>query len=108
MMGPTILGCCGPQKLPEQGRCNGDVLACLGEVWEHFIVLDDPLVHVAGHGMCTPTISMAFDISLELHALLLKLESCFLELLVSGHQLLCLQARWGPCIPLYLIIKVIH
>ena len=38
--------------------------------------------------MHAPTISVALDLSLELHAFLLELESCFLELLVSGLQLL--------------------
>ena len=33
-----------------------------------------------------PTISVALDLSLKLHAFLLKLESCFLELLVLGLQ----------------------
>jgi hypothetical protein len=56
----------------------------MGEVWEGFIILDDPLVHVIGHGARTPTISVAFDLLLELCAFLLELESCFLELLVLG------------------------
>ena len=98
-MGLTILRRCGPQKPPDQGRRSSDVLAHPGEVWEGFIVLDDPLIHVAGHGARTPTVSMALDLSLELHVFLLELESCFLELLVPG---------WGPCIPLDLIIEVIH
>ena len=51
---------------------------------------------------------MALDLSIELHAFLLELESRFLELLVSSLQLLYPQAWWGPCIPLDLIIKVIH
>ena len=59
-----------------------------GKVWEGFIVLDDPPVHVAGHGVCTPTVSMVLDLLLELHAFLLELESCFLELLVPSLQLL--------------------
>ena len=92
-MGPTILGRRRPQKPPEQGHRSSDVLAHPGEVWEGFIVLDDPLVHIVGHGVCMPTVSMALDLSLELHAFLLKLESCFLELLVSGLQLLYPQAR---------------
>ena len=83
-MGPTILGRRGPWKLLEQGRRSSDVLAHPGEVWEGFIILDDPLIHVAGHGRCTPTVSMVLDLLLELHAFLLKLESCFLELLVPG------------------------
>ena len=68
----------------EQGRGGGDVLARMDKDWEGFIVGDDPPVHVAGHGACAPTISMALDLPIELHAFLLELESCFLELLVSG------------------------
>ena len=87
-MGLTILRRYGPQKPPDQGRRSSDVLAHPGEVWEGFIVLDDPSVDVAGHGACVPTVSMVLDLSLELHAFLLELESCFLELLVSGLLLL--------------------
>ena len=83
-MGPTILERRGPQKPPEQGRHNSDVLACSSEVWECFIILDDPPVHVASHGARAPTFSMALDLSLELHMFLLELESCFLKLLVLG------------------------
>ena len=67
-------------------------------------MLDDPPVHVVGHIAHTPTISVA----LELRAFLLELESCFFELLVPCPQLLYLQARWDPCIPLDLIIEVIY
>ena len=63
----------------EQGHHGNDVLACPSEVWEGFVVLDDPSIHIAGHGARTPTVSMA----LELRAFLLELESCFFELLVS-------------------------
>ena len=59
-----------------------------------------------GHGARTPTISMALDLSFELRAFLLELESCFLELLVCL-QLLYPQVRWGPYIPLGLIVKVV-
>ena len=83
-MGSTILRRCEPQKPLEQGRCSGNVLACLGEVRECFIIIDDPPIHVAGHGACTPTVSVVLDLSIELHAFLLELESRFLELLVSG------------------------
>ena len=79
-MAPTILGRHWPRKAPEQGRHSSDILACLGEVWEGFVVHDDPLVHVMGHGAHTATVSMALDLSLELHAFLLELESCFLDL----------------------------
>ena len=100
-----ILGCRGLRKPPEQDRRGSDVLACPGEVWEGFIDLDDPPVHVTGHGAHMPTVSMALDLSLDLCVFLLELELCFLELLVLGLQLLYLQARWGPCIPLDLVIK---
>ena len=83
-MGPTILGRRGPQKPPEQGYRSSDVLACLGEVWEGFIVLGDPPIQVTGHDARTPTVSMALDLLLELRAFLLKLESFFLNLLVPG------------------------
>ena len=55
----------------------------------------------------TPTISVALDLSFELRAFLLELESCFLELLVPGLQLFHPQARWGPCIPLDLVVEVV-
>ena len=84
MMGPTILGCRGLRKPLEQGRHGSDVLACPSEVWEGFVVLDDPLIHVAVHDARTPTVSMALDLSIELRAFLLELESCFLKLLVPG------------------------
>ena len=102
-----ILGRRGPRKPLEQGRCGGDVLASPGEVWEGFIILNDPPVHVTSHDACTPTVSMALDLSLELRAFLLELESCFFELLVSRPQLFYLQARWGPCIPLNLVVEVV-
>ena len=87
-MGPTILRRRRPRKPPEQGHRSSDVLARSDEVWEGFIVLDDSPIHVAGHGACTPTVSVVLDLSLELHAFLLELESCFFELLVSPPQLL--------------------
>ena len=67
---------------------SSDVLACPSEVWERFIVHDDLLVYVVGHGVSTPTVSVALDLSIELCAFLLELELHFLELLVSGLQLL--------------------
>ena len=72
-MGSTILGCHGLWEPSEQGRRGSDVLACLGEVWEGSIIVDDPPVHIASHGMRTPTVFMALDLSLELYALLLEL-----------------------------------
>ena len=87
-MGPMILGHRRPRKPSEQGCHYSDVLACPGEAWEGFVILDDPLVHIVGHGTCTPTVSIALDLSLELHAFLLELESCFFELLVPCPQLL--------------------
>jgi hypothetical protein len=40
-------------------------------MWKVIVILDDPLVHVAGHGACTPAISAASNFTLELYALLL-------------------------------------
>ena len=98
MVGLMILGRRGPQNPMEQSRHSSDVLARPGEVWEGFIVLDDPSVHVTGHGARTPAVSMVLDLLLELCVYLLELESCFLELLVLGLQLLHPQARQGRCI----------
>ena len=64
----------------EQSRHGGDVLACTGEVREGFIIYDDPLVHVMGHGTCAPTVSAALDLPIELRLFLLELKSCFLKL----------------------------
>ena len=50
MVGLTILGRCGLWKAMEQGYCGGDVLACPSKVGKGFIIGDDPLVYVAGHG----------------------------------------------------------
>ena len=88
-----ILGHRGPRKPSEQGRHSSDVLACSGEVWEGFIILNDPLIHIVGHGTCTPAVSMALDLLLKLRAFLLELESFFLELLVPSLQLLHMQER---------------
>ena len=80
MVGPSILGCRRLRKPPKQCCHSSDVLAFAGEVRERLIILDDPLVHVTGHGACAPPVSMALDLSIELYMLLLELESCFLEL----------------------------
>jgi hypothetical protein len=52
------------------------------------VILDDPPVHVMGHGACTPAFSTACDLTLELYALLLQLEAHILELLLPRPQLL--------------------
>ena len=83
-VGPMILGCRRPQKPMEQGCRSGDVLACPGKVWEGFIILDDPPIHIVGHGTRAPTVFMALNLSIELRTFLLELESCFLKLLVPG------------------------
>ena len=51
---------------------------------------------------------MALDLSIELRVFLLELESCFLKLLVLGHQLLHPQVGWSPYIPLNLVVEVIR
>ena len=81
-MGPMILGCCKPWETLEHGHRSSDVLTCQGEVWEGSIVFDDSLVHIAGHGACTPIVSTVLNLLLELYVLLLKLELWILELLV--------------------------
>ena len=68
----------------EQGRRGGDVLARPREAREGFIIGDDPSVHVAGHGVGPPTVSMALDLLIELRVFPLELESSFLDLPVSG------------------------
>jgi hypothetical protein len=40
-------------------------------VWEILIVPDDPSSHVEGDGARTPTVSVAFNLVVELRALLL-------------------------------------
>jgi hypothetical protein len=69
-MGPTIFRCCRLREPSEQGHRGNYVLACPCEVREILVILDDPLVHVAGNGACTPTVSVVFDLTLELRALL--------------------------------------
>ena len=83
-VGTMILERHGPRKPLEQGHHSSDVLACSGEVWVGFTILDDPSVHVTGHGTHASTVSMALDFSIELYVFMLELESCFLELLVPG------------------------
>ena len=73
MVGPSILGCRRLWKPPKQCYHSSDVLAFAGEVRERLIILDDPLVHVTGHGACMPPISMVVDLAIELRAFLLKL-----------------------------------
>ena len=62
-------------------------------MWEGIIILDNPLVHIVSHDACTPNISMALNLSLELHMFLLELESCFFELLVPCPQVVYPQVR---------------
>ena len=103
-----ILGRRGLWEAMEQGHCGGDVLAHLGKARKGFIGGDDPSVYITGHGACTPTTSMAFDLSIELRAFLHKLESGFLDLSLLGFQLLHPHVRWGRCLPFGFIAKVAH
>jgi hypothetical protein len=50
-MGPMIFGHCELRDPLEQGRHGSYVLACLSEVWEILVILNDPPVHVAGVGV---------------------------------------------------------
>jgi hypothetical protein len=43
----------------------------LGEMQKAIVILDDPLIHIVGHGACTPAISIVKYFTLELWALLL-------------------------------------
>ena len=83
-MDPAILGRCGLWKAMEQGHCSGDVLACPSEVRKGFIIGDDPSVYITGHGACAPTVSMAFDLPIDLHVFPHKLLSGFINLPLSG------------------------
>ena len=84
MVGPTILGRCGLWKAMEQGRCGGDVLACPSEVRKGFIVGDDPLVYIVGHGACVPTVSAAFDLPIHQRVFPNKLLSGLVDLSFLG------------------------
>jgi len=79
-VGPSILGHRRHQKPPKQICHSSDVLACSSKVRERLIILDDPLVHVTGHGACAPPVSMALNLAIKLRAFLLNLESHFLKL----------------------------
>ena len=82
-VGLTILGRRGLWKAMEQGHCGSDVLAHSGKARKGFIVSDDPSVHVMGPGARAPTVSAAFNLSIDLHAFPHKLDSDFLDLLLS-------------------------
>ena len=107
-VGLTILGRRGLWKAMEQGHCGGDVLARSSKARKGFIIGDDPPVYIAGHGTCAPTVSAAFDLSIEHCALLYKLDSGFLDLSLSGFQLLHPHVRWGHYLPFGFITKVAH
>ena len=68
----------------EQGHCGGDVLACPSEVRKGFIIGDNPLVYVMGHGVCAPTVSVVFDLLIDLRVFPNKLLSGFVDLPLSG------------------------
>ena len=79
-----ILGHHGLWKAMEQGHRGGDVLACSDKLRKGFIIGDDPSVHITGPGMWAPTVSVAFDLSIDLRALPHKLDSGFLDLPLLG------------------------
>ena len=83
-VGPAILERCGLWKAMEQGRGGGDVLACSSEARKGFIIDDDPSVHVMGHGACAPTVSVAFNLPIDLRVFPHKRESGFIDLPLSG------------------------
>ena len=63
---------------------GGDVLACPSKVGKGFIIGNDPLVYVAGHGARVPSISTAPDLLVDLLVLPNKLLSGLIYLLLSG------------------------
>ena len=84
MVGLMILGRRGLWKAMDQGRYSGDVLACPSEVRKGFIIGDDPLVYVVGHGLCVSSVSVAFDLTIDQHVFPNKLLSSFVDLPLSG------------------------
>ena len=81
-------------------------MACPSEVRKGFIVDDDPSVHVMGHGTCTPTVSAALDLPIDLRVLPNKLLSGFVYLPLLGSQLLHPYVRWGHYPPFGSITEV--
>jgi hypothetical protein len=69
-VGAAPLRRCGFREPFKQGCHGSDVLACPGEEWGALVVLEDLLIHVAGIGARTPTISATCDLLLELGVLL--------------------------------------
>ena len=106
VVGLTILRRCYLWKAMEQGCCGGDVLARLGEARKGFIVGNDPSVYIMGRGACAPTVSTAFDLPINLRVFPHKMESGFIDLLLSSSQLLHPHARWGRCLPFSFAAKV--
>ena len=57
----------------EQGHCGDDVVACMSEVRKGLIIGDDPSVYIMGRGACAPTVSVAFDLLIDLRIFPYKL-----------------------------------
>ena len=68
----------------EQGHCGGDVLAYPSEVRKGFIIGNDPLIHITGHGACMPTVSAVFDLPIDQRVFPNKLLSGFVDLPLLG------------------------
>ena len=77
------------------------------EVRKGFIVGDDPSVYITGRGACAPTVSVAFNLLIDLRIFPHKLESDFIDLLLLGSQLLHPHMRWGHCPPLGCATEVV-
>ena len=73
-----------------------------------FTIGDDPSVHVTGHGACAPTVSVVFDLPIDLRVLPNKLLSGFVYLPLSGSQLLHPYVWWGHCPPFGSIVEVAY
>ena len=79
-----ILRRCGLWKAMEQGHYDSNVLACPSELRKGFIIGNDPSVYITGHGACAPTVSVTFDLPIDLRVFPHKLESGFIDLPLSG------------------------
>ena len=68
----------------KQGRRSGNVLACLSEVREGPVIGEDPLVYLTGRGACAPTVSVAFDLAIDLRVFPYEPLPGLIDLLLSG------------------------
>ena len=87
-VGLAIFGRRGLWKAVKQGCCGSDVLACPGEVRVGFVVGEDPLVHIMGHGACASTIPAMLDLLINSLVFPDELLSGIIDFQLSCSQLL--------------------